>query len=214
MPTYPWQSQQRVRMDASDRRHQILDAATELISVRGFWGVTLRDVATVCGITEAGVLHHVKSKAGLLIALLERRDEVDMLSLANSLHISLSDLEAPTPPVGLREMCTALVRGNSQQAEIVRLYSVLLAESLDPDHPAHEYFQSREEWVMDLFARGAIVDGAPDPISTAREALAAMDGLQLRWLRALDDFDLEEEWEALADKLLPQGRIAHVSSAD
>ena len=46
----------RERKSADERRSQIIEAATQLIAERGFWGVTLRDAAVLCGITEAGVL--------------------------------------------------------------------------------------------------------------------------------------------------------------
>ena len=41
-------------------------------------------------------------------------------------------------------MCSALVRRNASQPEIVRLFAVLEAESLAPSHPAHAYFALRQ----------------------------------------------------------------------
>lgn len=200
----PRSHQPHTRMTAADRRAQILASATRLISERGFWGLTLRDVALDCGITEAGVLHHAGSKDGLLVAVLEYRDEVDMATLAERLTIPVSALDNDPFPIDLRTLCSALVARNATQPEIVRLYTVLQSESLDESHPAHDYFQRREEWVMDLFARAARAHGFTPTaaVTVAREALAAMDGLQLRWLRALDSIDLVAEWDSLAALLL------------
>lgn len=204
MTTIPFRSRSRTRMAAVDRRAQILASTTRLIAERGFWGLTLRDVAIDCGITEAGVLHHAGSKEGLLVAVLEHRDEVDMAALAERLAITVPSLADDPLPVGLGDLCAALVARNVTQPEVVRLYTVLQGESLDGSHPAYEYFQRREDWVMDLFSRAARAQGVPATavVTTAREMLAAMDGLQLRWLRCPATVDLVSEWDAFADRLL------------
>lgn len=192
----------RSRMSASDRLTQILTVSAGLIAERGFWGLTLRDVALACGITEGGVLHHVGSKDQLLVAVLEYRDAVDLAQLADLLGVSPEVFDSANDvSVGLRELCEALVLRNARQPEIVRLYTVLNGESLDPAHPAHEYFHARERWALELFAAAA--DPAWGERSlVAREVLAAMDGMQLRWLRDLDGVDLVAEWRRIADRLM------------
>ena len=187
----------RERKSADERRSQIIEAATQLIAERGFWGVTLRDAAVLCGITEAGVLHHFQNKARLLIAVLEYRDEADFQALAGLLGVSRADIDLDPLPVTLRQLCTALIRRNAGQPEIVRLYSVLNAESLEPTHPAHAYFQDREDMALGLFARS--IRGVDNAEHVARHVLAMMDGLQLRWLRKPDRIDLQDEWNSLFD---------------
>lgn len=196
----------RNRMTASERMSQILTAATSLIAERGFWGLTIRDVADACGITEAGLLHHVGSKDGLLVAVLENRDEVDMTDLGGRLNVPVGSIFALADPleVGLRALCEAIVARNARQPEIVRLYAVLQGESLNREHPAYTYFVDRERWAMTLFTRAAETDGLRDPRRIAREVFAAMDGLQLRWLRQPAEIDLVSAWDALADKILSQ----------
>lgn len=192
----------RSRMSASDRLTQILTVSSGLIAERGFWGLTLRDVALACGITEGGVLHHVGSKDQLLVAVLEYRDSEDLAQLGALLGVDPAIFDSGTDAdIPLRDLCDALVQRNSRQPEIVRLYSVLNAESLEPTHPAHDYFVARERWALDLFATAAGAD-RPDAADLARQVLAAMDGLQLRWLRDLDGVDLVEAWCQLADRLL------------
>lgn len=192
----------RSRMSASDRLTQILTVSSGLIAERGFWGLTLRDVALACGITEGGVLHHVGSKDQLLVAVLEYRDAQDLAQLADLLGVEPEVFDSGTDAdIPLRELCDALVQRNSRQPEIVRLYSVLNAESLEPSHPAHDYFVTRERWALDLFATAAGPD-VDDPVELAREVLAAMDGIQLRWLRDQEGVDLPTAWRQLADRLL------------
>ncbi|WP_282947576.1 TetR/AcrR family transcriptional regulator [Cellulomonas endometrii] len=184
------------------RRAQIVAAAGALISERGFWGTSVQDVADACGLTVAGLLHHVGSKDGLLVAVLQHRDEADIRALMRELGLALDD-ETPRGVedvdlrgVSLARLCEALVRRNATQPEIVRLYSVLEAESLDAEHPAHAYFTARQRSVLEAFATAAPPTVA-DPDALARHVLAAMDGLQLQWLRE-PSVDLVAAWATIA----------------
>ncbi|HMD93621.1 MAG TPA: helix-turn-helix domain-containing protein [Trebonia sp.] len=191
----------RIRLPAAQRRRQILDVTTRLIGERGFWALSMQDVADACGLTVPGLLHHVGSKDGLLLAVLDHRDEEDFRSLAVELGVDLEDWRGPWPSqVSLPEACAALVRRNATQPEIVRLYSVLQAESLAPDHPAFTYFAERQQRALAGFAALA-EDLTPYPMSLARQVMAMMDGLQIQWLRDPETTDLVAEWQAVARKL-------------
>jgi AcrR family transcriptional regulator len=186
----------RQRLLPADRRIQVIEAATRLIGERGFWGVSVHDIAAACGITDAGLLHHFGTKDALLIAVLAQRDQVDDESLAARLGIAPPDLYEAVRELPLADVCAAVVARNARQPEIVRLYSVLNAESLTPAHPAHDYFITREARVIAFFgsARSQL---HPDPAVRGRQVIAMMDGIQLRWLRDLDRLDLVAEWDAL-----------------
>ena len=197
----PYYRRDRTRLPAAQRRRQILDMTTRLIGERGFWALSMQDVADACGLTVPGLLHHVGSKDGLLLAVLDHRDEEDFRSLAQQLGVDLEDWRGPWPSqVSLPEACDALVRRNATQPEIVRLYSVLQAESLAPDHPAFTYFAERQQRALAGFAALA-EDLTPDPMSLARQVMAMMDGLQIQWLRDPETTDLVAEWQAIARKL-------------
>nr|WP_240541943.1 TetR/AcrR family transcriptional regulator [Bifidobacterium simiarum] len=187
-------------MTADERQRQILQEATTIIGRQGFWGFTVRQVAEACGLTEPAVLYHFKNKESLMVAVLVRRDDVDLSSLAANLGIDQDDLWKDPVSFGLRELCEALVAGNVNQPEIVRLYTVMQAESLNAAHPAHEYFNNREQWATGLFTRAAIHDGYDEPERVAKIFFSEMDGLQLRWLRDLEHFDLMKEWRLFVDR--------------
>lgn len=53
-------------MDPQKRHRQILQAATKIIAAKGFWGMSLQDVADEIGITEAALYHYIASKNDLL----------------------------------------------------------------------------------------------------------------------------------------------------
>lgn len=185
----------------------IIDATSRLVARDGFWGLRLRDVAEAQGITEAGVLYYFGSKENLVMAVLDYRDKVDRKALYQQLGVPIPAQDAPLGDddefdVGLRNLTAATVRRNAGQPEIVRLYTVLQAEALTPEHPAHGYFADREQWVMREYTRAATNDNLPDPVRAARQTFAAMDGLQIRWLHDLEHIDLVAEWDAMADQLL------------
>jgi AcrR family transcriptional regulator len=195
----------RPRLPAAARRRQIIDVATRLIADRGFWGVSMQDIADRCGLTVPGLLRHMESKVGLLIAVLEHRDVEDARSLRS--HLGTSEDELPDDwaaggPAGvdLRRLCAATMQRNATQPEIVRLFTVLAAESLEPTHPAHTYFARRQEQAAVAYAAlaGHVTD---QPELLARQILAMMDGLQMQWLRNLEATDLVREWEAAAEAL-------------
>ncbi|MEU4423390.1 TetR/AcrR family transcriptional regulator [Actinoplanes sp. NPDC024001] len=190
----------RARLPAAERRRQIIEVTTRLIAERGFWGLSMQDVADDCGLTVPGLLHHVGSKDSLLVAVLEHRDEADARSLASQLGVPIDRLWTEGPGlVTLPQVCAALVRRNAGQPEIVRLFAVLEAESLAPDHPAHDYFQARQRRIMTTL--GALVPPPADGRTVASQVVALMDGLQIQWLRDPDTFDLVAAWDAAADRL-------------
>lgn len=194
----------RSRRPAAERRRQIMEVTTRLIAERGFWGLSMQDVADGCGLTVPGLLHHIGSKDGLLVAVLEHRDAEDARSLADQLGRDHLPTGRPSLDGGdLRQVCSALVRRNATQPEIVRLFAVLEAESLAPSHPAHAYFAARQEETIAVFT--ALAKGLTDhPQSFARQIMAMMDGLQIQWLRAPETTSLVDEWEAAAAALFAQ----------
>jgi AcrR family transcriptional regulator len=203
----------RSRLPAAERRRQIMEVTSELIAERGFWGLSMQDVADQCGMTVPGLLHYVDSKVGLLIAVLEHRDVEDAQSLRMQLGVGEDEVpdewSAGGPEgVDLRQLCAATMRRNAHQPEIVRLFAVLEVESLNPRHPAHDYFAARQPRVVSSFAAlaGELTDR---PELLARQIVAMMDGLQVQWLRAPETIDLVEEWDVAAETLFSRLADGH-----
>lgn len=172
------------------RKGKILQAAFEVFSSRGFRGGSLAQVAELVGISEAGVLHHFKSKGALLIAVLEYRDKVTQ----DAAHIT-PDMEG----VDFVEGWFKLIAFNASHPGIVELYCIVSAEATAEDHPAHEFFKRRYEYVIDLSTRaiGELADKGYllenlQPIDVARSLIALSDGLQVQWL-------LDRKWDMLQE---------------
>lgn len=187
----------RERWDADQRLIQITTVATRLLGERGFWTLSLRDVADECGMSISGVLHHVGSKDGLLTAVMDHRDDADLEALSELFDASKDDVLAGRFDGGIEELCHALMARNAQQPEVVRLHAVISAEALQPGHPAHEYAMQHERLGVQGFQR--LLAGRTDtPVAVARQLMSLMDGLQVRWLWAPDEVDLLAEWDSAA----------------
>ena len=181
------------RLEASERRREIIEVSTQLIAERGYRGVSLDNIAEACGITKQGLLHHFRSKAELVVAVLEYRDEVDLAESTGRASRSLTR-------AGFREEIRESARRSIARPGIVQLYAVLSSEALDPEHPAHAYFIRRLNWTRELLRQGA-VSWHPDPDGFAIELLSFIDGLQLNWLRD-PSIDLEARALEYVDRIL------------
>jgi AcrR family transcriptional regulator len=161
------------------KRSEIVEAATALFGEVGYRSASLREIASRCGISHPGLLHHFASKELLLQAVLEHRDQVDAQGVGFAESRGADTFSRLVAVVGL----------NAQRRAIVDLFATLSAEAGSPDHPAHAYFVERYRAVVVILARayteagedGALVEGI-DPEDAARELIALMDGLQVQWL--------------------------------
>jgi len=93
-----------VRMQAQERRAQLLDATKAIVAQRGFHAVSIEAVAREAGITRPIVYGHFHDLPGLLEALIERETA---RALAQLVAILPGDLASGDP----REAMLASLRG-------------------------------------------------------------------------------------------------------
>lgn len=188
-----------MRRPPAERRAEILRTAMETFAERGYQSASLAEIAARVGLTQAGVLHYFSSKAGLLTGVLDLRDSTDISELGH---------ERPRGLEFLRHLVET-VRRNTEREGIVRLYTVLAAESVTAGHPAQEWFRGRYEGLLALVVealdeardRGEV--GADvDPGTTARVIVATMDGLQLQWLLEPGAVDMAHATEVAIVRLI------------
>jgi AcrR family transcriptional regulator len=171
------------------KREAILDAALEVFAESGYRAGSLREVAQRVGMSEAGLLHHFRSKSALLQAVLDHRDELSR---------ALVDFDLADGVASLRGL-EMLARANAATPGVIELYCTLSAEATSPDHPAHAYFVQRYELVRasigGAFERiegaGRLMPGI-DPQRAAVATIALMDGLQVQWLLDPDSTDMAD----------------------
>lgn len=187
------------RVMGAQRRDDILRIAMETFATRGYHNASLAEIAERSGLTQAGVLHHFRTKAGLLTGVLELRDTSDIEALGDGRPRGL----------GLLRHLVNTARVNAERKGIVRLYTVLSAESVTEGHPAQEYFRSRYAGLraMVVTALSEAVDAgtlASDlPVeSVANGIIAVMDGLQVQWLLDRPAVDMAETTEQVITALI------------
>jgi AcrR family transcriptional regulator len=170
------------------RREEILRAAGDVFAEHGYRGASLALIAERVGMSTPGLLHHFPTKEHLLVDLLALRHEQDServtkLSTAHGGRVLDALLE--------------LAARNATTPGLVRLFTVLAAESVDDGHPGHDWFVGRYratrrsvcEMLRDEQRRGLIRDDF-DIELTAAQILAMFDGVQLQWLLDPEAVDL------------------------
>lgn len=191
----------RTRPEAQGRRAQILDETLRIVGQRGYHGFGISELAERCGLTKPGLLHHFGTKEQLLIALLEDCASRETEELSD---LFLPAYEAAKPSAQRKtfhqSMLTVMQRAKAQP-ELMRLDAVLRAEAINDSHPAHQFFDAREEAIRARIA-GRVASFHAHPESCARQMLAMMAGLQEQWLREGDSFDLLAEWDRALALLL------------
>ena len=183
-----------------ERRDAILAAANEVFAAQGFHGASLATIATRVGLSEPGLLHHFPSKEHLLLELLTLRHDHDAERVAHA----LADHE------GFLDALLGLCRENQGTPGLVRLFAILAAESVDDDHPAHDWMRERYRTLRERFAtriereqREGRIDANIDPARLAPQLIAMFDGLQVQWLLDPDAVDMAAVFEDFLDRLRP-----------
>jgi AcrR family transcriptional regulator len=195
----------RVRLTPEQRRAQILDAATRLIAESGFYGISLQNVADEVGITQAGLLHYVKNKDGLLELLVEQQYDrqgtpADFIASGDPAAVHP---DGPSFPA----YCRYLVGFNATRPELIKLYMVLSTEAASAAHPAHDYFATRPTAVWDFYTQTPwrlppSVGSFEDIRHLVEMSLEAMDGIQVRMFRK-PAIDITVEWARFERVLFP-----------
>ncbi|MGR4863083.1 TetR/AcrR family transcriptional regulator [Caulobacter sp. LARHSG274] len=192
----------RVREDPAVRRAQIIDEGVRLIGQHGFNGFTLQALAGRCGLSNAGLLHYFGSKDELFLAFLGELERQDSEVLAPLVARAGGKADAASSRAVIAAFFRALSGRFLRRPELARFAIMLQCESIDPTHPAHDWFLDREALAHDMFV--SLLTGlTPDPQSAARQLLAFTNGLAQQWLRSNRAFDLALEWDKAVMAVLP-----------
>jgi AcrR family transcriptional regulator len=182
----------------------VLDNALAMFAERGYRASSVRDIAARCGMTHPGLLYHFPSKSALLMAALQRRDDVDCVD-GEIRELGFDQLDARAV---LRHLVNS-AKNNASKRGLVELFANLSVEATAPDHPAHDYFVERYAALKatvtrsfaDLEREGALRPGVVPAIAAA-QVIAAMDGLQVQWLLDPDGVDMALALGALMNALV------------
>ena len=199
-PAYGPSAPTRFR-NADESRARILHAAVAEFAASGYRGASIGSIARRAAISQSGLLHHFPSKELLLAAVIDLRtsDHLDEYLAA----------KADDPDLGFMTGMVRLMRRGARELELTRLFAVVIAEATSPDHPAHEWAIRRYEHVTQTVVadlRGAqereLLRSDFDVGAVAATLLAAMDGLQLRYLLTPGEPRIDDAFAALAGQML------------
>ncbi|MCX4588218.1 TetR family transcriptional regulator [Streptomyces sp. NBC_01549] len=174
------------------RRRQILDAALDAYGESDRRIPSLRQIADRVGLSEKGLTHYFGSRDELLVAVLAARDAAGAL--------------AGSAPEDFLETASQVITHNIRTPGLVRLFVDMAAAAVDPDHAAHSFFVERTARMQGGLQRVLAGATGTEPTSPgnawkASVLLAAVDGLQARWL--LDrDIDMLDQLQRLYHALV------------
>lgn len=202
-PTRAAEKRKRIRLTPEQRIDQIIESATRLVAQHGYFGVSLQDVANDVGITQAGLLHYIHNKEGLLELLVRQRYDTEGTPAD---YIATGAPEAVHPDgISFPGYCRFLVKFNSERSQLMKLYMVLGTEAASPIHPAYKYFVNRPDLVWEHYSEYSwrLPEAARHDFRPVIErALEVMDGIQIRYFR-LPSIDINTEWARFEPLLFP-----------
>lgn len=184
-------------------RRRILDAAVIEFGRRGYRGCTLEEIAALAGVKRSTILHHFGSRENLLTQILA--------------ELYLPGPDGPADPTRtLADAFDAIAEESARTPDRVRFFSVIGEGSLTEDLPAHAFFRVRYDRLRremrELVEREAGRTGAQlssdDARVLANLAVAAMDGVQLQWLRNPGEVDMRAEMRVVTDLIRKRLRAA------
>jgi AcrR family transcriptional regulator len=186
---------------ADESRARILHAAVAEFAASGYRGASVGAIARRAAMSQSGLLHHFPSKELLLAAVIDVRtsDHLEEYLAAT----------AEDPDLGFMTGMVRLMRRGARELELTRLFVVVMAEATSPDHPAHEWAMRRNDGTTQRVAAGLrnaqerkLLRSDFDVHAVAATLLAAMDGLQLRYLLMSEELRIDRAFAALAGQML------------
>lgn len=167
-------------MSGTDRRQQLLEAALEVFSRKGFEGTTTKEVASHAGVTEAIIFRHFPTKQALYNAVLDYRAQSP--EFQEWLDRFKACMERNDDEELLRSLARAILKDYREQPgfERVLLFAALEGHELGLAHnrqlvaPVYELFR-------DYFERrrreGALGDLDPSVVIAAIVGMAKHYGM-------------------------------------
>jgi AcrR family transcriptional regulator len=184
------------RETLTPRQEEIIDRTLELVREMGIGGLTTRKIAKKVGFTEAALFRHYPTKQALLLALMDRLEDLLVEPIARI---------ATDGAAGAAERLERMVRHHTA---VVRQFNslpiILLAEASVSGDVAlvdrmraifERYLSLLEEVVRAGQARGEIIS-AIQPDCVAMLLLGAPAGLAIRH-RLLPDATAEDRFEEI-----------------
>jgi AcrR family transcriptional regulator len=165
-------------------KERVLKAAYEQFSTYGYHGASLREIATLCGISHPGIRHHFPTKEDLFIEVLRERD---------SRVRSIVETWIAEKGVSI-EGVVEIARQNMTTPGLLELFTITAAQAGNPDHPAHDFFVMRYAERRRLYAKYLRIGQEQGTVrrdidleDTASTIVALLDGIAIQWMMGPED---------------------------
>jgi AcrR family transcriptional regulator len=185
---------------APSARERILNAAYDLFSRRGIHAVGIDEVIDRAGVAKATLYRHFATKNDLVLAVLERREEI----WTHGLIEAQSEQRGNTPEEQLLAIFDVMhewfqLRDGYEGCSFI---NVLL--ELGADHPAGQASIAHIDHVRDIVRRRALAAGLTDVEDFASSWHILMKGAIV--LAAVGDLDAAQRAQKMALTLIEQHR--------
>ena len=148
----------------------ILDTAGRLFYERGIAAVGVDAIAAEAGVTKKTMYDQFGSKAALVVAYLEERDQ-DFRHLVES---SVAEQDGPARVLAVFDALGEWMDGRSPQGcAFVHAHGELVGS---PEHPAHDVIRAQKAWLRELFEDLLASDGHEHPHAGATQLVVLIEG--------------------------------------
>jgi AcrR family transcriptional regulator len=179
-------------------RETILEAAAQIISLKGFHAASMQDIAEAVNLQKASLYHHVSSKQEILVELLDRA--LDMLT--ERLEEALAKVEAPEDQLraALRTYLEALVERRDLAAVLLLEHRSLAPEYRRRHVPRRDRFEAIWREILDAGVASSVF--TCDDTRLAVKMALGMANWTIMWFQPGGEKSAEEIAEATAKLLL------------
>jgi AcrR family transcriptional regulator len=140
-----------INADGQRTRQAILDAALDLFAERGFFGTSLRDVASAVGVRESALYNYFAGKEALFEALLMAHQDTKMARRSLLVDGAITD-----GPALLEQLAMATLDGFAEPRE-QKLFRIMMSDGLrlakEGRLNLHERMASGREQLHDILRR-------------------------------------------------------------
>lgn len=148
----------------------ILDTAGRLFYERGIAAVGVDAIAAEAGVTKKTMYDQFGSKAALVVAYLEERDQ-DFRRLVEN---SVAEQTGPARVLAAFDALEEWMDGRSPQGcAFVHAHGELVGT---PEHPAHEVVRAEKAWFRQLFEDLLAENGHEHPRAGATQLVVLIEG--------------------------------------
>ncbi|MGA5821215.1 TetR/AcrR family transcriptional regulator [Kitasatospora sp. NPDC094028] len=165
----------------SDRRTEILKAATRVIARRGVRGLRVGELATEAGVSTSLIYYHFTDRAGIL------RETLGFIS-DRADHYTADDEPAPRtedPRADLERILLRELQDSTEVRENSTAWGELRASAVFEPSLRTDLARTTHTWVHDiaeLLARADPAGTAPAHAASAERLTTLVEGLSVRWL--------------------------------